>query len=114
MVAGPYVAKEVNCLAEDGRLVIIAVQGGVQAEFHAGTLMRKRLTITGSTLRQRSVAFKQAIAQACLQHVWPLLASRRIKPVIHSVFAARDAAQAHRLMESNQHIGKIVLAWDTV
>lgn len=114
MVAGPYVAKEVNCLAEDGRLVIIAVQGGVQAEFHAGTVMRKRLTITGSTLRQRSVAFKQAIAQACLQHVWPLLASRRIKPVIHSVFAASDAAQAHRLMESNQHIGKIVLAWDTV
>jgi putative PIG3 family NAD(P)H quinone oxidoreductase len=114
MVAGPYVAKEVNCLAEDGRLVIIAVQGGVQAEFHAGTVMRKRLTITGSTLRQRSVAFKQAIAQACFQYVWPLLASRRIKPVIHSVFAARDAAQAHRLMESNQHIGKIVLAWDTV
>ena len=114
MVAGAYVAKEVNCLAEDGRLVIIAVQGGVQAEFHAGTVMRKRLTITGSTLRQRSVAFKQAIAQACLHNVWPLLASRRIKPVIHSVFAARDAAQAHRLMESNQHIGKIVLAWDTV
>jgi NADPH:quinone reductase-like Zn-dependent oxidoreductase len=113
MVAGPYIAKEVNCLAEDGRLVIIAVQGGVQAEFHAAAVMRKRLTITGSTLRQRSVAFKQAIAQSCQLHVWPLLASRRIKPVIHSVFAASDAAQAHRLMESNQHIGKIVLAWDT-
>jgi NADPH2:quinone reductase len=113
MVAGPYIAKEVNCLAEDGRLVIIAVQGGVQAEFHAAAVMRKRLTITGSTLRQRSVAFKQAIAQSCQLHVWPLLASRRIKPVIHSVFAASDAAQAHRLMESSQHIGKIVLAWDT-
>jgi NADPH2:quinone reductase len=112
MVAGPYVAKEVNCLADDGRLVIIAVQGGVQAELHVGTVMRKRLTITGSTLRPRPVAFKQAIAQACLHKVWPLLADRRFKPVIHSVFEARDAVQAHRLMESNQHIGKIVLRWE--
>lgn len=111
MVAGAYVAKEVNALAEDGRLVIIAVQGGVQSEFNAGVLMRKRLTITGSTLRQRPIAFKQAIAQACRKNVWPLLESGRVKPVIHSVFAARDAVLAHQLMESNQHIGKIVLNW---
>jgi NADPH2:quinone reductase len=112
MVAGAYVAKEVNCLAEDGRLVIIAVQGGVLGEFNASVLMRKRLTVTGSTLRQRPVAFKHAIALACRKNVWPLLASRRIRPVIHSVFAPEDAALAHHLMESNQHIGKIVLNWD--
>lgn len=112
MVAGAYVAKEVNCLAEDGRLVIIAVQGGVQSEFNAGLVLRKRLTITGSTLRQRPVGFKGAIAQACRKNVWPMLESRRIKPVIHSVFEASQADMAHVLMESNQHIGKIVLRWD--
>ena len=119
MVAGSYVAKEVQCLTEDGRLVIIAVQGGVQAEINAGLVMRKRLTITGSTLRARSVAFKAKIAQACLQQVWPLLAAGRVKPVVHSVFPAVDASQpsgsgasgAHALMESNQHVGKIVLTW---
>jgi NADPH:quinone reductase len=111
MVAGSYVAKEVQCLAEDGRLVIIAVQGGLQSEFNAGLVLRKRLTITGSTLRPRPIAFKQAIAQACLTHVWPLLAAGRIKPVIHSVFAAADASKAHALMETNQHVGKIVLNW---
>ena len=112
MVAGAYVAKEVNCLAEDGRLVIIAVQGGVQSEINAGLVMRKRLTLTGSTLRPRPVAFKAAIAQACREHVWPLLAGGRVKPVIHSVFKAPDAAAAHALMESNQHVGKIVLSWE--
>ena len=111
MVAGSYVAKEVQCLAEDGRLVIIAVQGGVQSEINAGLVLRKRLIITGSTLRPRSVAFKKAIAQACLKQVWPLLEARRIKPVIHSVFAAVDAARAHALMETNTHVGKIVLTW---
>ena len=111
MVAGAYVAKEVQCLAEDGRLVIIAVQGGVQSEINAGLVLRKRLTITGSTLRPRPVAFKAAIAQACLSKVWPLLAAGRIKPVIHSVFAAVDASKAHALMETNQHVGKIVLTW---
>jgi NADPH2:quinone reductase len=121
MVAGDYVARELNCLAEDGRLVIIAVQGGVKSEINAGLVMRKRLTVTGSTLRVRPVAFKQAIAQNCLAKVWPLLEAGRIKPVIHSVFAAIDALQptgsgaaaAHSLMESNQHIGKIVLNWGT-
>lgn len=111
MVAGSYVAKEVQSLREDGRLVIIAVQGGVQSEFDAGLVLRRRLMVTGSTLRARPVAFKAAIAQACLKYVWPLLASGQIKPVIHSVFAATDAAKAHTLMESNQHIGKIVLTW---
>lgn len=111
MVAGSYVAKEVQCLREDGRLVIISVQGGVQSELDAGLVLRRRLTVTGSTLRPRPVVFKAAIAQACLTRVWPLLASGKIKPVIHSVFAAADANKAHALMESNQHVGKIVLTW---
>ncbi len=111
MVAGSYVAREVESLAEDGRLVIIAVQGGVKAEFNAGLVLRRRLTVTGSTLRPRPLAFKTAIAQALKQHVWPLIASGTIKPVIHSTFAAVDAAQAHTLMESNQNVGKIVLTW---
>ncbi|MFZ2736836.1 MAG: NAD(P)H-quinone oxidoreductase [Burkholderiaceae bacterium] len=111
MVAGAYVAKEIECLAEDGRLVIIALQGGSKSEVNAGLVLRRRLTLTGSTLRPRSIAFKQAIAQACLKHIWPLIEAGKIKPVIHSVFPAAQAAQAHALMESNQHIGKIVLNW---
>ena len=111
MVAGSYVSREVECLAEDGRLVIIAVQGGVKAEFNAGLVLRKRLTITGSTLRPRSLAFKTAVASALQQKVWPLLVSGAFKPVVHTVFPAADAAAAHTLMESNQHIGKIVLTW---
>ena len=114
MVAGSYVAREVECMAEDGRLVIIAVQGGIKAEFNAGLVLRKRLTITGSTLRPRSIEFKTAIARALREKVWPLLESGAIKPVIHSTFAAADAAKAHALMESNQHIGKIVLTWDAL
>lgn len=112
MVAGAYVAKEVQCLADDGRLVIIAVQGGVQSEVNAGLVLRKRLTITGSTLRARPLVFKAAIAAACLRVVWPLLSAGQIKAVIHSVFAPADAAKAHALMESNQHVGKIILKWD--
>ena len=111
MVAGAYVAHEIGCMAEDGRLVIIAVQGGVKAEFNAGLVLRRRLVITGSTLRARPVAFKAAIAYALRERVWPLLAQGKVKPVIHSVFEAAHAAQAHALMESNQHIGKIVLTW---
>ncbi len=115
MVAGDYVAREVECLAEDGRLVIIAVQGGVKSGFNAGLVLRRRLTLTGSTLRPRPVAFKAAIANSLRQHVWPLIEAGRIKPVIHSTFDASSlegAEQAHRLMESNQHIGKIVLTWN--
>ena len=115
MVAGSYVAREIECLAEDGRLVIIGVQGGLKAEINAGLVLRRRLTVTGSTLRPRPIAFKAAIAQALRAKVWPLLASGAVKPVIHSIFAAAGepsgAAQAHVLMESNQHIGKIVLTW---
>jgi NADPH2:quinone reductase len=111
MVAGAYVGREIECLAEDGRLVIIAVQGGVNAEINAGLVLRRRLTITGSTLRPRPVAFKAAIAASLRTQVWPLLAQGRIKPVIHQVFPAGQAAQAHALMESNQHIGKLVLSW---
>lgn len=111
MVAGDYVAREVQCLAEDGRIVIIAVQGGIKSDFNAGLVLRRRLTITGSTLRPRSVAFKGAIARALREHVWPLLVAGRVRPVIHSTFAATEAAKAHALMESNQHIGKIVLTW---
>ena len=118
MVAGSYVAREIECLAEDGRLVIIAVQGGIKSEVNAGLVLRRRLTISGSTLRPRPIAFKAAIAQALKQKVWPLLASGAVKPVIHSVFDAvgdassSGAAKAHTLMESNQHIGKIVLTWN--
>jgi NADPH2:quinone reductase len=111
MVAGSYVAKEIECLSEDGRLVIIAVQGGIKSEINAGLVLRRRLTVTGSTLRARPVAFKEAIAKACLKNVWPLIESGRVKPVIHSIFVAHDAAKAHALMESNQHVGKIVLTW---
>lgn len=111
MVAGSYVAKEIECLSEDGRLVIIAVQGGVKSEINAGLVLRRRLTVTGSTLRARPVAFKAAIARALLKNVWPLIEQGRIKPVIHSTFSAQDAIRAHALMESNLHVGKIVLTW---
>ena len=111
MVAGSYVARELTCLAEDGRLVFIAVQGGVEAQIDAGVVLRRRLTITGSTLRPRPVAFKTAIAKALRTTVWPWLVAGRVKPVIYKVFPAAEAAAAHTLMESNQHIGKLVLTW---
>jgi len=101
-------------LLGENRLVIIAVQGGIQSQFNAGLVLRRRLTITGSTLRPRPVAFKAAIAQNLRDKVWPLIEAGKIRPVIHSTFeAARadGAAKAHGLMESNQHIGKIVLTW---
>ena len=114
MVAGDYVAREVETLAEEGRLVIIAVQGGIKANFNAGLVLRRRLQITGSTLRPRPVAFKTAIANQLRKQVWPLIEQGQIKPVIYATYAASTAdgaAQAHRLMETNQHIGKIVLTW---
>ena len=111
MVAGDYVAREVECLAEDGRLVIIAVQGGVKSSFNAGLVLRRRLTITGSTLRPRSVEFEAAIAQSLRSRVWPLIEQGKVRPVIYQTFDAGDAAAAHALMESNQHTGKIVLTW---
>ena len=113
MVAGDYVAREIECLAEDGRIVIIAVQGGVKAEFNAGRVRRRRLTLTGSTLRPRPESFKAAIAKSLREQAWPLLEAGKVRPIIHSVFPAADAAKAHELMESNQHTGKIVLTWTT-
>lgn len=111
MVAGPYVPRELACLADDGRLVVIALQGGAQAEVDLSALMRRRLTVTGSTLRPRPVAFKAAIAARLRSQVWPLLAQRRIEPVIFRTFEPAQAADAHALMESNQHIGKLALVW---
>ncbi|MDN3921646.1 NAD(P)H-quinone oxidoreductase [Roseateles violae] len=111
MVAGPYVERNVQCLAEDGRAVIIAVQGGLEAKFDAGLVLRRRLTISGSTLRPRPVAFKAGIARALRERVWPLLESRRIAPVIYRQLPADRAAEAHALMESGEHVGKIVLCW---
>jgi NADPH2:quinone reductase len=111
MVAGDYVPRELKVLAEGGRLCLIATLGGAKAELPLADIMRRRLTITGSTLRPRPIAFKGAIAARLHEHVWPLLASGRIKPVIYKVFPAAQAADAHLLMESSTHIGKIMLEW---
>ena len=111
MVAGDYVAREVECLAVDGRIAVIAVQGGTQSALDVGTLLRKRLSIVGSTLRPRSLAYKAMLAGALREKVWPLIEAGRIKPVVHRVFPAAQAAGAHALMESSTHVGKIVLSW---
>ncbi|MBG6081502.1 NAD(P)H-quinone oxidoreductase [Rubrivivax gelatinosus] len=111
MVAGDYVAREVECLAVDGRLAIIAVQGGTASSFDAGAVLRKRIAITGSTLRARSVDYKAGLARALREQVWPLLETGAVKPVVHRVFPAAEAAAAHALMESGSHVGKIVLTW---
>ena len=111
MVAGDYIGRELQCLADDGRLALIAVQGGVRSEVDAGLLLRKRLTIAGSTLRPRPVAYKTELARALRAQVWPLIASGQVRPVIHRVFPADEAAAAHALMESSTHVGKIVLSW---
>jgi len=109
MVAGDYVAREIDCLADDGRLVVIALLGGARANVDMGQVLRRRLHITGSTLRPRPVEFKAAIAQQLREHAWPLFAQGKIKPVIHQVFPMEQAAEAHALMESSAHVGKIVL-----
>ena len=109
MVAGDYLPREIAALADDGRIVIIAFLGGMKSTIDVGPLMRRRLTVTGSTLRPRDVAFKGAIAQALRARVWPLIEAGTIKPVIHATFPLAEAAQAHIMMEAGQHIGKIVL-----
>ena len=109
MVAGDYVNRELSCLADDGRLVLIALLGGAKSTLDMGMVLRRRLTVTGSILRARSVEFKQAIAQQLQKKIWPLLESGKIKPVIYQTFHMEEAAQAHALMESSAHIGKIVL-----
>jgi NADPH2:quinone reductase len=111
MVAGAYVAREVQCLADDGRIVIIAAQGGVKSEFNAGDVLRRRLTISGSTLRPRPESFKAAIAASLRAKVWPLIEAGRIKPIVYRVLDAAHAADAHALMESGEHVGKIILRW---
>lgn len=112
MVAGDYIGRELECMADDGRLALIAVQGGTRSAVDAGLLLRKRLALVGSTLRPRSVAYKTVLAQALRAQVWPLLESGAVKPVIHQVFPAAKAAEAHALMESGTHVGKIVLTWN--
>jgi len=109
MVAGDYVNREISCLADDGRLVIIALLGGAKGEVNFSEILRRRLTITGSTLRPRPIAFKQEVAQHLHQRVWPLLEAGEIKPVIYRTFPLTQAAEAHALMETSTHVGKIML-----
>lgn len=109
MVAGDYIERDVKCLADDGRIVIIATLGGAISSFVATEVMVRRLTITGSTLRARSIAFKAEIAQNLQKHVWPLLSAGKIKPIIHTTMPLEHAAKAHAMMEAGEQIGKIIL-----
>lgn len=109
MVGGPYIPKNIECLAEQGRHASIAFLKGAKAEVDFNAVMRKRLTLTGSTLRPRSLEEKAAIAEELRTHVLPLLAARRVLPVIDSTFPLRDAAKAHQRMDADQHTGKIIL-----
>ena len=109
MVGGDYLPRNLKCLAPGGRLVQIALLRGAKTEINLAPLMMKRLTLTGSTLRPRSVTEKAGIAAALVERVWPLLAAGRVRPVMHATFPLEAAADAHRLMESGSHIGKIVL-----
>jgi NADPH2:quinone reductase len=109
MVGGSYVQRELSCLADDGRLVFIALLGGAKVEVGLGQVLLRRLTVTGSTLRPRSVAFKADIARKLRERVWPLIEDGLIKPVIYRTFPMQDAAQAHALMETSAHVGKVML-----
>ena len=109
MVAGDYLQREVKTIADDGRIILIAYLGGARAQLDFGEVMRRRITISGSTLRPRPVAFKAAIARALLRTVWPLLGKGRMRPLIHARLPLAHAAEAHALMESGAHTGKIVL-----
>jgi putative PIG3 family NAD(P)H quinone oxidoreductase len=110
MVAGDYVARNLKCLGEDGRHVTIAVQGGTRAEINMAAVMSRRLTLTGSTLRPRSKAFKAALVSELRDTVWPLVGEGALRPVMDQTFALTDVVAAHQRMESGAHIGKIVLA----
>jgi NADPH2:quinone reductase len=109
MVGGEYFARNIEVLATDGRLVEIATLHGAKAEINIATIMQRRLTITGSTLRPRPIVEKARVATAVHQHVWPLLESGTVKPIVHATFPLREAAEAHRVMEASQHIGKLLL-----
>jgi NADPH2:quinone reductase len=111
MIGGNYMAGNLQSLANDGRLVFINTMNGKDVQVDLSVIMKKRLNITGSMLRSRELEFKAAIARKLQEHIWPLLSNGQIKPVVHEVFAAQDAAKAHELMESSSHIGKIVLEW---
>ena len=111
MVAGEYIGRELQCVADDGRIAVIAVQGGTASQIDAALLLRKRIALTGSTLRPRSIAYKTQLAKALRDRVWPLIEQGAVRPVIHRVFEAAEAAKAHALMESSTHVGKIVLRW---
>ncbi|MES2354107.1 MAG: NAD(P)H-quinone oxidoreductase [Pseudomonadota bacterium] len=112
MVGGDYVQRELNTLADDGRLVFINTMKGRESTVDFRAFMQRRLTITGSTLRPRSIAFKGAIANALRERIWPLIEMGQIKPVIYKTFPLAEASAAHALMESSQHIGKIILTLD--
>jgi len=109
MVGAAYLARNLDAAAVEGRLVVISLIGGARGEINLNTVMSKRLTLTGSTLRIRSVAQKAIVADGVRRQVWPLIAAGRVKPVIHATFPLAQASEAHRLMESSKHIGKIVL-----
>lgn len=109
MVAGSYVNRNINCLADDGRTVIIALLGGVKAELDFSQILRRRLTVTGSTLRPRPVSFKAAIACSLKERVWPLFEAGKIKPIVHATFPLERACDAHAMMDAGEQIGKIVL-----
>lgn len=109
MVAGSYVARNLEIAALEGRIVMISLIGGGRAEVNLGTILTKRLTLTGSTLRSRTVAQKAEVADAVKKNIWPLLAAGRVRPIVHATFPLAEAGDAHRLMESSNHIGKIVL-----
>ncbi len=109
MVGGDYIGREINCLADDGRIVLIAVQGGVRADVDLAQVLRRRLTITGSTLRPRPVGFKAEIARNLEEKVWPFIEGGKIKPVIYEIFPLEQASAAHALLESGKHVGKIML-----
>lgn len=112
MVGGDYVARNLQCLADDGRHVSIAVQGGLMATIPVFEVMRRRLTLTGSTLRPRDTAFKTMVADELARTVWPQVEAGRIRPVIDCTFPLAEAAEAHRRMEGGDHVGKIVLTMD--
>lgn len=109
MVAGDYINRDLACLADDGRIVIIAMLGGVKATINCGEILRRRLTITGSTLRSRPVTFKAQLARALRTHVWPLLEAGRVRPLIHATFPLEKASEAHAMMEAGEQVGKIIL-----
>jgi NADPH:quinone reductase-like Zn-dependent oxidoreductase len=109
MVAGPYVARNLQCLREDGRHVTIAVQGGMTAELNMAYIMSRRLMLTGSTLRPRTKEFKALLAQEISTTVWPMVCDGALRPEMDRIFPLADAAGAHAYMESGAHVGKILL-----